>query len=376
MNADGAAPAGPRRRGARRPPGAGQHRLRLRRHVQHPLRRGRPDGARLGVRPHQGAGEAAVREELARRPPGRPDRLAVRRARRLLPQDDRPGRTREGPGQRRGRPGRPADLDRRRRRRDRRARRRPMHPPGPTTRPRAAGAAGSTSPSAWWSPPGSSRQRCCPRRATPTCGPRRVRRTRCSGTTPWRRSASSRSATGSPAGRRQPPPCWPDALLTVTVSGEPDVSGGQAPEVEAARRGRGGGANRTAGGRCPGRCGPAAPGVRMVDVDPGEGPFAALGGAGVVGDREGPALGGGVQPALAAEVEGLGGAAEHGRDDPGVAGQPAGLAGGDVRRRCRAGPRPARRGGAGGRGAPAGSTALRANPPVASCWWAGARSAR
>ena len=69
------------------------------------------------------------------------------------------------------------------------------------------------------------------------------------------------------------------------------------------------------------------PRVRVVDVAPGERPLAALGRAGVVADRQGPTLGDGVQPALAAEVERLRPGPEHGRDDPRVAGEPAGRAG-------------------------------------------------
>ena len=93
----------------------------------------------------------------ARRAPDRPHRLVVRRPRRLLPQDHRPGRPRARRGERRGRPGRPAHLDRRRRRRSCWRWSRPTRPPGPTTPRRRAGAAGSTSRSAWWWPPAWSR---------------------------------------------------------------------------------------------------------------------------------------------------------------------------------------------------------------------------
>jgi hypothetical protein len=72
-----------------------------------------------------------------------------------------------------------------------------------------------------------------------------------------------------------------------------------------------------------------APGLEVVDLGPGEGAFAALGGAGVVGQGEGAALGGGVQASFAAEVEGFGAAAQDGGDDAGAAGEAAGFAGGD-----------------------------------------------
>ncbi len=53
----------------------------------------------------------------------------------------------------------------------------------------------------------------------------------------------------------------------------------------------------------------------------------AVGGAAAVPQREGDPLGLGVETASAAEVEDLGVAAEDGGDDPGPAGEPAGLAG-------------------------------------------------
>ena len=113
------------------------------------------------------AGEQAVREELPRRPPDRPHRLAVRRARRLLPQDHRPAGPRAGPGRRRRRPGGPADLDRRtsptwssRLVAGRRARRDlPRDVVGPVQLVRLR-------PAPWSSPPGSSPRRCSRRPAT------------------------------------------------------------------------------------------------------------------------------------------------------------------------------------------------------------------
>ena len=68
----------------------------------------------------------------------------------------------------------------------------------------------------------------------------------------------------------------------------------------------------------------------MVGVALAGGSVAALGGAGgSVAQGEGDALGLGVEAAGAAEVEDLGLPAEHGGDDPGPAGQAAGLGGGD-----------------------------------------------
>ena len=54
---------------------------------------------------------------------------------------------------------------------------------------------------------------------------------------------------------------------------------------------------------------------------------AAVGGAAAVALGEGDPLGFGVEAALPAEVEDLGVAAEDGGDDPGPAGEPAGLTG-------------------------------------------------
>ena len=59
------------------------------------------------------AGEWAVRARGAR-PPGRAHRVAVRRGRPVLPQDDRPRRARARRARRGRRPGRPADVDARR----------------------------------------------------------------------------------------------------------------------------------------------------------------------------------------------------------------------------------------------------------------------
>ena len=78
-------------------------------------------------------------------------------------------------------------------------------------------------------------------------------------------------------------------------------------------------------GRAAGR-----PGGVVVGVAGSGWQVAALGGAAVVAQGEGEALGGGVEAAGAAEVEDLGGAAEDGGDDAGLAGQAAGLAGADA----------------------------------------------
>ena len=59
-------------------------------------------------------------------------------------------------------------------------------------------------------------------------------------------------------------------------------------------------------------------------------PVAAGGGAAVVAESHREALGLGVQASSAAEVEGLGLAAEDGGDDPGGTGEAAGLGGGEV----------------------------------------------
>ena len=100
--------------------------------------------------------------------------------------------------------------------------------------------------------------------------------------------------------------------LVAGVVGEGVVAGAEQP----AGRGVGGSA--------------AGPGVVVVGVaQPGWG-VAALGGAAAVAVGEGDPLGFGVEAARAAEVEDLGRAAEDGGDDPGPAGQPARLAGGDA----------------------------------------------
>src|SRR4051794_7655974 len=73
----------------------------------------------------------------------------------------------------------------------------------------------------------------------------------------------------------------------------------------------------------------AGPGCGVVDVAHGWWPVAAFGGAATVLECRGDALGFGVEPGLAAQVEHGGGATEDGGDDPGLAGQPAGLPGRD-----------------------------------------------
>jgi hypothetical protein len=70
--------------------------------------------------------------------------------------------------------------------------------------------------------------------------------------------------------------------------------------------------------------------VVVVDVAEGGWPVAALGGAACVAEAEGDPLGGGVETPLAADVEGLGLAAEDDRDDPGTTREPSGFAGGDL----------------------------------------------
>ena len=72
-----------------------------------------------------------------------------------------------------------------------------------------------------------------------------------------------------------------------------------------------------------------APGVQVVGLGPRERDVAPVCGARVVGEGEGGALGGGEEPVLAAQVDRLGVPAEDGGDDPGAAGGPAGLAGGE-----------------------------------------------
>ena len=68
----------------------------------------------------------------------------------------------------------------------------------------------------------------------------------------------------------------------------------------------------------------------MVGVAERGRPVAALGGAAVVPQCQGDALGFGVEAASAAEVEDLGAGAEDGGDDPGGAREAAGLGGGDL----------------------------------------------
>src|SRR5690606_2902569 len=72
------------------------------------------------------------------------------------------------------------------------------------------------------------------------------------------------------------------------------------------------------------------PGGLVVGVAHAGGPVAAFGGAALLLDREGDALGLGVEAPFPAEVEDFGVAAEDGGDDPGLAGQSAGQAGGDA----------------------------------------------
>jgi hypothetical protein len=76
------------------------------------------------------------------------------------------------------------------------------------------------------------------------------------------------------------------------------------------------------------------PGGVVVGVTPGGGSVAAVGGAAALLDGQGDALVFGVQPAFAAHVEDDGAAvdeaAEDGGDDPGLAGEPSGLARGEV----------------------------------------------
>jgi hypothetical protein len=71
------------------------------------------------------------------------------------------------------------------------------------------------------------------------------------------------------------------------------------------------------------------PGGEVVALGPGRGSVAALGDAAAVAQAHRDALVAGVEAAFPADVEGLGVAAEDDRDDPGLAGEPAGLGGGD-----------------------------------------------
>src|SRR3954454_24613788 len=71
------------------------------------------------------------------------------------------------------------------------------------------------------------------------------------------------------------------------------------------------------------------PGLSVVQLAPGVGAVAAVGGAGVVVQARGHSLGFGEQARLAAQVESDRVLAQHGGDEPDVAGQAAGLSGGD-----------------------------------------------
>ena len=71
------------------------------------------------------------------------------------------------------------------------------------------------------------------------------------------------------------------------------------------------------------------PGLSVVELAPGEGALAAVGGAGLVSEADGDPLGFGEEPGLAAEVEGDRAAVEDGGEDPGAAGEASGFAGGD-----------------------------------------------
>jgi hypothetical protein len=71
------------------------------------------------------------------------------------------------------------------------------------------------------------------------------------------------------------------------------------------------------------------PGASVVELAPGEGSVAAVGGAGGVPGGERDPLGLGEEALGAAEVEDLGGAGQDRRQDPGAAGEAAGLGGGD-----------------------------------------------
>src|SRR5947199_10512062 len=68
----------------------------------------------------------------------------------------------------------------------------------------------------------------------------------------------------------------------------------------------------------------------VVGVCPAGWPVAAGEGTSPVPQHEGAAEGSGGEAALPADVQHLAGAAEHGGDDPGVAGQPAGGGWGQV----------------------------------------------
>ena len=181
-------------RGSRRPPGAGLHRLRVRRGAGAALRGGRRPGAAHRLRAHQagrGAGRARPPARIGLRasgPPGCTARTGRTSSRTMI-------RLR-GPaahGRRGGRPARPAHLDRRRGQADRRA--------GPLRAPRRA----STTPPAPGRPPGSgwrARSSACSAPTRPGSRPITEQRA-----VPARRRGppTACSATSAWAGPRVPP---------------------------------------------------------------------------------------------------------------------------------------------------------------------------
>ena len=145
VNADGAANSGPGRAGRTAPGWCSSHRLRVRRYgAPTPYAEDAPLAPASAYGRTKAAGERAVRRRCPRTPGGA-DGLAVRRARRLLPEDDRPAGPRAGSGQvvddQVGQPTWTADVAELIVRLVAAARR-----PGPTTRRRRGSAAGTASP--------------------------------------------------------------------------------------------------------------------------------------------------------------------------------------------------------------------------------------
>ena len=188
-----ATPRPSRRREAR----ARLHRLRLRRHRDRAVRRGRARRPARRLRPDESRGRGGGPRGRPRLVVHRAGRLALRRRRPELREDDGPARGLARHRQRRHGPGRSADLDRgpgtadrRAPRRGRPRRRLPRHErragllvrlhEGDLHRGRSRSRAGAARPTA--------------RRSS---GPLPVRRTACSGTTPGPVRGSPRCATGA-----------------------------------------------------------------------------------------------------------------------------------------------------------------------------------
>jgi dTDP-4-dehydrorhamnose reductase len=185
------------------------HRLRVRRLIDNAVRRGRPAASRLRLRTHQGGRRGA----RARGPPDRrvrhPHRLALRRPRSQLRQDDAALGCRAGdPGGRR-RPGGPADVDDGSRTSHDRASRRGRAPRASTTAPTPVTAVGSTSLAPCSSKPDSTPSASIRPTVRHSCAPPRVPAYSVLGHSGWARAGLA------------PLRDWRDALIEAAAAERP-----------------------------------------------------------------------------------------------------------------------------------------------------------